>query len=102
MVTETAVSPTIPSPTTTYTPTPSPTQRRFPPKHPTATATATTIPTLTPLPTFAPEELETAVADLLANPMNCDVPCWWGAVPGVTSLDEIKHAVSPYNFDIYE
>ncbi len=34
--------------------------------------------------------------------MNCDVPCWWGAIPGVTSLNEIKHAISPYNFDIYE
>jgi hypothetical protein len=48
-----------------------------------------TIPTLTPLPTFAPEELETAVADLLANPMNCDVPCWWGAIPNDTTFFEI-------------
>jgi hypothetical protein len=34
--------------------------------------------------------------------MNCDVPCWWGAVPGITSIDEIKHALSPYNFGTYE
>lgn len=58
--------------------------------------------TFTPLPTLAPEELERAVEELLASPMNCNVPCWWGAIPGVTSLDEIKHAISPYNFDIYE
>lgn len=58
--------------------------------------------TLTPLPTLAADELESAVGELIANPMNCDEPCWWGAIPGITSLDEIKHAVSPYNFDIYE
>jgi hypothetical protein len=58
--------------------------------------------TLTPLPTLEGEELETSVARLLENPMNCDVPCWWGAIPGVTSINEIKHAISPYNFDIYE
>ena len=58
--------------------------------------------TLTPLPTLEGEELETSVARLLENPMNCDVPCWWGSVPDVTSINEIKHAVSPYNFDIYE
>lgn len=70
---------------------------------PTPTPSPTAVPpTLTPLPTIAAEELETAVADLLANPMNCDVPCWWGAIPGITSLNEIKYAVSPYNFDIYE
>ena len=58
--------------------------------------------TLTPLPTFAGEDLELAVAELLISPMNCDVPCWWGAIPGVTSLYEIRHAISPYNFHISE
>ncbi|MFO7541080.1 MAG: hypothetical protein R6X32_23815 [Chloroflexota bacterium] len=58
--------------------------------------------TLTPLPTLEGEELEIAIAELLANPMNCDVPCWWGAIPGITSLNEIKHSISPYSFDLYE
>lgn len=58
--------------------------------------------TLTPLPTLAADDLAAAVAELLANPMNCEVPCWWGAIPGVTSLDEITHAVSPYNFHMSE
>lgn len=58
--------------------------------------------TLTPLPTLEGKTLESSVAELLANPMNCDVPCWWGAIPGITSLNEIKHAISPYNFDVYE
>lgn len=65
------------------------------------TSTVTAV-TLTPLPTLAADELEAAVAELLANPMNCDVPCWWGAVPGTTKIEEIKHFLSPYNFDIVE
>jgi hypothetical protein len=69
---------------------------------PTIATPTTAAATLTPLPTLEGEELELAVAELLANPMNCDVPCWWGAVPGITSIDEIKHAMSPYNFGIYE
>ena len=58
--------------------------------------------TLTPLPTLEGEELDVAVAELLANPMNCDLPCWWGAIPDVTTVNDIKHAMSPYNFDIHE
>ena len=68
---------------------------------PSATPTIVEV-TLTPLPTLEGEQLELAVAELLTAPMNCDVPCWWGAIPGITSLNEIKHSVSPYNFDIYE
>ncbi|MBK8434092.1 MAG: hypothetical protein IPL28_23640 [Chloroflexi bacterium] len=37
---------------------------------------------------------------MLVNPMNCDVPCWWGLV--VTQIDEIKHNLAPYNFEVYE
>jgi len=34
--------------------------------------------------------------------MNCDVPCWWGAVPGTTTIDEVQHTIAPYNFEIFE
>ncbi len=61
-----------------------------------------TVMTPTPLPTLEGKELELAVAELLASPMNCDVPCWWGAIPSITSFNEIKHAISPYNFHISE
>lgn len=77
-----------------------------------ATNTITPLPTLvtptevvvslTPLPTLAADELESAIADLLTNPMNCDVPCWWGAVPGVTNLNEFEQNIAPYNFDVFE
>ncbi|MCZ7670518.1 MAG: hypothetical protein M5U34_26890 [Chloroflexi bacterium] len=40
-----------------------------------------TVMTPTPLPTLEGKELELAVAELLASPMNCDVPCWWGSHP---------------------
>jgi hypothetical protein len=87
----TVPSPTIPEPTLSQTPSP------------TKTATPTIAQaTLTPLPTLEGEDLRIAVAELLANPMNCDVPCWWGAVPGITSIAEIKHTLAPYNFGIYE
>jgi hypothetical protein len=58
--------------------------------------------TLTPLPTLEGEQLEAAIAELLANPMNCDVPCWWGFIPGITNIAEIRHAISPFGFDISE
>lgn len=69
---------------------------------PSLTPTPRLAPTLTPLPTLTGEELEIALENLLANPMNCDVPCWWGAIPGITQIGEFKHQLDPYNFDMYE
>jgi hypothetical protein len=71
------------------------------PLPPSATPTIVEV-TLTPLPTLEGEKLELAVAELLANPMDCDVPCWWGAKPGTTSVNDIKHTISPYNFHVSE
>lgn len=75
-----------------------------PPMNSSATLPAPTVTTqiLTPLPTLTGEALDLAVAELLANPMNCDVPCWWGAIPGITTINEIKYSLAPYNFGIYE
>lgn len=58
--------------------------------------------TSTPLPTLEGNELDIAIVELLEYPMNCDSPCWWGAVPGVTTVNDIKHTLSPYSFDIHE
>lgn len=90
---ETAV---IPTPSIVPTSTAVPILTSSPP-----TATQTPVVTLTPLPTFAPAELETAVADLLANPMNCDVPCWWGAIPGETTFFEIYQFLGLHQFNDY-
>jgi len=69
---------------------------------PTVATPTIIVATLTPLPTLVADELELAIEDLIANPMNCDVPCWWGAIPDITTMNEVKHSISPYNFDIYE
>lgn len=58
--------------------------------------------TLTPLPTLAIEELEKAVEELFADPMNCDVPCWWGAIPNVTTGIEIQQVLTLYKFTTRE
>jgi len=58
--------------------------------------------TLTPLPTFTSDELEVAVAELLANPMNCDVPCWWGAMPNETTVFEVQQFLTLYQFTDYK
>ena len=58
--------------------------------------------TLTPLPTFAADELETAMVELLANPMNCDVPCWWGATPSETTIFEVQQFLALYHFTDYK
>lgn len=111
LITETAVPPTIPSPTTTYTPIPSPTQTAVPTKPPTATATATAIPTetatitntpfptLTPLPTIPPEHRGQVYDELSNTNGGCELPCWWGFEMGKTSLDEIRQFYT--SFDAY-
>ena len=70
------------------------------PLPPSATPTIVEV-TLTPLPTLEGEELELAVAELLANPMNCDVPCWWGAVPSETTVFEVLQFLTLYQFNGY-
>ncbi|MCB9419560.1 MAG: hypothetical protein H6667_07140 [Ardenticatenaceae bacterium] len=57
--------------------------------------------TLTPLPTLEGEALESSVAELLANPMNCTVPCWWGAIPNETTFFEILQFIELYQLDDY-
>ena len=66
----------------------------------TVTPTITAI-TLTPLPTFTSIDQETAVAELSADPMNCDIPCWWGAIPDETTYFEIQQFLDLYRFTDY-
>jgi hypothetical protein len=69
---------------------------------PTLVPSTVALATLTPLPTLEGEELKAVIEELLVNPMDCDVPCWWGAIPGVTNISEIEHAISPYASDIFK
>jgi hypothetical protein len=71
--------------TTTNTSTPSATSI-----HPTPTYTPAPTQTATPTPlsTLAPEEAEEFIRNLLQDPRDCLAPCFWGIIPGQTSLEE--------------
>jgi hypothetical protein len=62
-----------------------------------ATSTFTPLPpTWTPLPTLPPDEAQALVIELLDTNAGCRLPCWWGITPGVTTLDEALHILSPF------
>ncbi len=95
--TEGLSQPTPPSPTAV--PTIQPTTTPSPPRE-------TTIPV--PFPTFdiAYSELTEEVAtqnliDLLETNRGCELPCWWGIVPGKTSVGSIESTFVPLGFDWY-
>lgn len=74
----------------TYTKTPRPATAT---KTATMTATITETPgppSPTPLPTLSDAQAEALALDLLKNNRGCDLPCWWGFVPGVTRPDEAR------------
>jgi len=56
--------------------------------------TATSIPsptqtaTLTPPATLEPEQAQETIQALLREPVDCDAPCFWGIMPGQTTLGE--------------
>jgi hypothetical protein len=58
----------------------------------TPTATETNTPTLTPTPvsTLPPLAALAVVEDLLTYNAYCRLPCWWGAIPGQTTWQEIE------------
>ncbi len=67
------------TPTSTYTPIP--TLTSFPtPTFVPATAT----PTITPVATLSVQEEGVFLSTLMANNNNCELPCWWGIMPGKT------------------
>lgn len=81
-----------------YTATPS----RTPTKTPTITATVTIEPMPTPLPTLNSREASLAVQKLLLENGNCQLPCWWGIVPGKTSWENTRKFLSPFASSFFE
>lgn len=57
-------------------------------------ATVTPIPTRTPVNTLEPKEATEAIRRLLQEPVDCSAPCFWGIVPGQTTLDEANSIFS--------
>ena len=86
------VLPTITAvaPTATFTPTSQPTATPTKTATPMATNTPMPTPTPAPLPTLPPAEAEALLLDLLYNNAGCQLPCWWGAVPGETAWSGFK------------
>ena len=58
---------------------------------PTLTSTTTQTPTMTPPPTLEPDRAKETLEVLLVEPVDCEAPCFWGVVPGQTTLGEAKN-----------
>ncbi len=48
--------------------------------------------------TLDPASIQKTMQPLLQNPLNCDVPCFMGIIPGKTSLQEVKNFFFPFGF----
>lgn len=91
------------SPTITKTRHPSPTVVSVPSTpSPAPTITAT----LTPPVTLEPEQAKETIRTLLREPIDCPAPCFWGIVPGQTTLGDVKNIFArlrlPVECTIYE
>jgi hypothetical protein len=56
----------------------------------TPTFLPTQMPTLTPPATLEPEQAKDTMRTLLRGPLDCGAPCFWGIMPGQTTLGEAK------------
>lgn len=60
----------------------------------------TPVPTLTPLSTLTKDEASTLVLSLLEENAGCDLPCWWGAIPGRTKWNKTQQYLNSFVIDI--
>lgn len=56
---------------------------------PAATKTAPS-PTFPPVPTLGSEQAQVRILDLLSSNGGCNLPCWWGFVPGQSTWQSIR------------
>jgi hypothetical protein len=76
--------------TPTWTEAQSPSPTFIPPTtKPTLQLTRTTSPTLPA--TLEPQQAKETIKTLFQDPVDCEAPCFWGIVPGQTTLDEAKN-----------
>jgi len=68
---------------------------------PSNTATPVVTPTQIPVPTLPPEKAQAMVLDLLYNPP-CDLPCWWGMTPGITTWEEANRFLRKMGYVLME
>lgn len=67
------------------------------------TATETTPPsasmaTSTNVATLPPNEALEKLLDLYENNGECELPCWWGVTPGVTTWEEVYERLAPLGY----
>jgi hypothetical protein len=60
------------------------------PTHSETPLAITPLRTETSMPTMTSDERAIQVKDLLISNSGCDLPCWWGIVPGVTKIKELE------------
>ena len=84
-----------------------PTNTSAPTQTPTETATSTPTAIWTPVPTLAPEIALARIRELYQDTEPCELPCWWGITPGMTTWAQARHILSelgpeygPYDRDI--
>jgi len=83
------------TPTVTYTQ-----AATFTPVIPAFTITSTftpSLPTPTPLPTLPAGEAETTILELLYDNGGCAFPCWWGIMPGESSLQTTRSFLETFD-----
>lgn len=49
-----------------------------------------TVTTLTPIPTLSVEQLGNLLSELMDTNADCELPCFWGVRPGITTVQEAK------------
>jgi hypothetical protein len=69
---------------------------------PTKTPFPTALPSLTPLPILSSDE---TFNQLFKSENTCEVPCWWGIIPGVSTWTETKQYIEQFSslsFGVYQ
>lgn len=94
----------IPNPTLTVSETVTPLQLLTKTPASTITPTDTPVPTAswTPLPTIPPSEFPDRLLDLMDSNAGCELPCWWGIVPGETTTAEALYFLTQFPMAIGE
>lgn len=64
-------------------------------------STASPTPTTTLSPTLTEREREDRVLEWLETNAGCELPCWWGIMPGVTTWDETQHLLQSVGVRIF-
>ena len=64
------------------------------------TLTSTETPIETPLPTLNAEQTEETISSLLQGSADCQAPCFWGIIPGETTLSEANDIFTHLGLEI--